>query len=141
MEDQTAAHSKDIAAVRAVYTGINQNDIPAASALFHPEIERTEPPGFPSSGIYRGLEAVRAHFSKARDTWAEGTCEPERLIVSGDNVVALVHVRVRLKGSPDWIDARVADVFTLHDGRITRMRTFGDPDEAIEWAGAADNSA
>lgn len=137
MDDQTTARAKDIAAVRAVYTGINQNDIPAAIASFHPDIERIEPPGFPSSGTYRGLEAVRAHFSKARDTWAEGSCEPERIIIAGDKVVALVYVRVRLKGSAEWLEGRPADVYMFRGDKIVLMRTFADSQEALAWAGAA----
>lgn len=137
MDDQTPERARSLAAVRAVYAGINQNDIAAAVAPFHPDVERIEPPGFPSSGTYRGVEAVRAHFTKARDTWAEGSCEPEQLIGAGNNVVALVHVRVRLKDSTEWIDARVADVFTFKDDTIVRMQTFADSQEALAWAGAA----
>lgn len=137
MDDQTPARAKVLAAVKSVYAGINQNNIPAAVASFHPDIERIEPPGFPSSGTYRGIEAVCAHFTKARDTWAEGACEPEQLIGAGDNVVAIVHVRVRLKGSTEWIDARIADGFTFRDARIIQMQTFADPQEALAWAGAA----
>ena len=37
----------------------------------------------PDGGTYRGLAEAEAHFSQARETWAEGSCEPERFVVAG----------------------------------------------------------
>jgi ketosteroid isomerase-like protein len=58
--------------------------------------------------------------------------------VHGDTVVAYVHVRVRLHGATDWIDARFADAFVVRDGKITEFRTFGTRAEALAWAGIDD---
>lgn len=108
--------------------------------MFDPEIEWTDPVEHPSGGTYRGLAAVTAHFSASLRTWAEGSCEPERLVVIGDSVVAFVHVHVRLKGSADWIDARLADVFTFRSGKVIPARSFPDAPRALAWAagGATD---
>jgi hypothetical protein len=124
-------------AIREAYAALNRNDIPGFLAIFDPEIERIEPPGFPLSGTYHGLAAVTAHFEKARRTWAEGSCEPERVIVAGDRVVVLVHVRVRLKNETEWREGRVGDVFTFRNGKVIQFRTFADEKQALEWAGLA----
>ncbi len=121
--------------VREIYAAINRNDIPAALNFFDPQIERIEPAGFPASGVYRGHAEVEAHWSQARGTWVEGSCEPERCVVAGDKVIALVHVRVRLKNKTEWIEGRVADVFTFRDGKVIQMRTFAERREAFAWAG------
>jgi ketosteroid isomerase-like protein len=129
----------EIELVKETYAAINRNDVEAAVKAFDPLIERIEPPGFPSSGTYRGHAAVIAHISKGRNTWAEGGCEVERCIVAGDRIVAFVHVRVRLKDHTDWIDGRIADVYTFRDGKAIQMRTFGERREALEWVGVKDS--
>ena len=121
--------------LKELYAAINRNDIPAALEFLDPEILRVEPPGFPASGSYRGHAEVEAHWSQARKTWAEGSCEPENFAVSGDKVVAFLHVRVRLKNRADWIDARIADAFVFRNGKITEMRSFAEGEKALEWAG------
>lgn len=121
--------------VKETYAAINRNDVEAAVKAFDPQIERIEPPGFPSSGTYRGHAAVMAHISKGRNTWAEGGCEVERFIAAGDKIVAFVHVRVRLKDHTEWIDGRFADVYTFRNGKAIQFRTFGERREALDWAG------
>ncbi len=67
-----------------------------------------------------------ASISKGRNTWAEGSCELERLIVAVDKIVIFVHARVRLKDNADWIDGRFADVYTFRNGNAIQMRSFGE---------------
>lgn len=123
--------------VRELYAALNRNDIPAVLSLFDSQIVRTEFEDSPSGGTYRGLEAVKAHFHKGRDTWAEGGCEPEQLIDAGDKVVVLVHVKVKLKQNQEWVEGRPADVFTFREGKITHMHSFFEPRQALEFAGVS----
>lgn len=118
----------------AFFAAINRNDMEAMAAFFDPEIVRVEPEGFPTAGTYRGSATVKEHVATGRGTWAEGTCEPERILVHGDMVVVYLHVRVRLKDATDWIDGRFADGFVLRDGKITEFRTFGERADALRWA-------
>ena len=127
--------SAEAQAVKEFYSALNRGDIPAVMALFHSEAVRIEPANFPMEGTYRGQAEIRAHIEKARATWAEGGCEPEQLIVTGDKVVALVHVRVRLKNKTTWNEGDTGDVFTFRDGKLTEMRTFFEQRLALDWAG------
>jgi ketosteroid isomerase-like protein len=130
------AFSAEIETLKEFYAAINRNDVEAGVNVFDPEMEWIEPPGNPSAGTYRGRAEVLANISKGRNTWAEGTCEPERFIAAGDKIVVFLHVRVRLKDHTDWIDARFADVYTFRNGKPIQMRLFADRQEALEWAGA-----
>jgi ketosteroid isomerase-like protein len=124
--------------LRHAYAALNRNDIPGFIAVFDPQIERIElipSAEFPQGATYRGLEAVKAHVSKARGTWAEGGCEPERFIVTGDRIVVLVHVRVRLKNETEWREGRTVDVYTFRNGKAIEFRTFASQDEGLRWAG------
>lgn len=137
MGTPTRSLDAEINSLRKAYAALNRNDIPAMVNLFDPQIVRIEPEGFPFSGTYRGRAAVTAHLSKARATWAEGSCEPDRFIIAGpgETVIAYIHVRVRLNGHVEWIDARTADVFTFRGGKAVEFRTFTDDRQALEWAG------
>lgn len=124
----------EIEALKQFYAAINGNDMQGMTKDFDPQIVRIEPEGFPTAGTYRGIAEVQANVTKGRGTWAEGTCEPEKFLTHGDKVVVYLHVRVRLKDSPDLIDARFADGFEFRDGKITQFITFGERPEALKWA-------
>ncbi len=135
LTNQSANMATETEVLREVYAAINRNDIPATLQFFDPQIERIEPEGFPSAGTYRGHAEVGAHLSAGRDSWAEGTCEPERFVVVGNKVVVFLHVRVRLKNNPEWIEGRFADGFTFRQGKVIQMRTFAEGQQALDWAG------
>jgi ketosteroid isomerase-like protein len=135
MDNREPPLAAETAALKAFYAALNQNDIPAMVRVFDPQIERVEFIESPQGGTWHGLEAVTAHFTRARGTWAEGACEPEHFVVAGDRVVVLVHVRVRLKGETQWHQGRIADVFTFRNGKVIQFRSFADRRQALHWAG------
>ncbi len=121
--------------VKAAYAALNRGDIDGFVNDFDPQIIRVEFEGSPMAGAFDGIEAVRTHVNEGRSTWAEGACEPERFIASGDKVVVICHVRVRLKDHTDWLDGRTGDVFTFRDGKVIEFRTFADEQKALQFAG------
>lgn len=133
--------STGIETLEAFFAAINRNDMPAMAEHLDPGIVRIEPEGFPTAGTYRGIDEVQAHVASGRDTWAEGSCDPEKFLVNGDRVVVYLHARVRLKGATEWSGGRFADGFVLHDGRITQYLSFGDRADALRWAGIEDPGA
>ena len=123
-------------ALKQAYAAFNRNDIPATVVALDPQIEWTEPREFPGGGItYHGHAGVQAYLSQSRANWAEGSSEPERLIPAGDKIVVFVYARARLKGSTEWHETRLADVFTFRNGKAIQMRAFADRSRALEWAG------
>ena len=131
------ALTAEIALVKEIYAAINRNDIAAAVRAFDPQIERIEPPDFPSAGTYRGHAELTAHLFKGRNTWADGSCIIEQLIVADDKIVVFVHARVRLKDRTEWIDGRFADAFAFRNGKVIQMRSFSERQDALAWARAS----
>lgn len=125
----------EIEAVRQAYAALNRGDIDGFVKDFDPQIERIEFEGSPMEGKHYGIEAVREHVNAGRSTWAEGACEPERFITSGNKVVVTCHVRVRLKDQTGWLEGRTGDVFTFRNGKIIEFRTFAEEKDALEYAG------
>ncbi|MEK7856496.1 MAG: nuclear transport factor 2 family protein [Acidobacteriota bacterium] len=122
--------------LRQAYAALNRGDIDGFVKDFDPQIERVEFEGSPMAGAFHGIDDVKAHVAQGRSTWAEGTWEPQRFIVSGDKVVVFCHVRVRLKDQTDWLEGRTTDVFIFREGKVIQFRTFADEQQALEWAGA-----
>jgi ketosteroid isomerase-like protein len=135
MTDVTPSLAAETEVLKQAYAALNRNDIPAMLKAFDPQIEWIEPADYPGGGTHRGHAAVMTTLSRGRGSWAEGSCEPERFLVAGDKIVVFVHVRVRVKDSADWIDARLADVYTFRNGKAIQMRHFPDRQQALEWAG------
>jgi ketosteroid isomerase-like protein len=96
-------------------------------------------PGACRVAVYRGAH----RWIKFVRTWTEDfedwSFRVERLIDAGeDRVVALTHQSGTGKGSGVPVDLHHGSVFELEDGRITRMRIYGDAREALEAAGLSE---
>ena len=131
----TPEQDRVIAILREAYAAFNRGDITAAVAGLDPQIEWTEPAEFPGGGAYHGREGAKQYLAQSRAASAEVISEPEQFIPVGDRIVVFVHARVRAKGSNDWQEVRLADVYTVHHGKIVAMRAFADRQEALRWVG------
>ena len=125
---------QEIELLKQFYVAISSGDITAAISMMDPQAERKEFEGSPNAASFRGHAALTAHFTEARGTWAEGSCDPQEFIVMGDKVIALVHVHVRLKDKTEWLDGHVADTFAFKDGKISQFHSFFDKEQALKWA-------
>lgn len=122
---------KKTAILKNAYAALNRGDISGFTSLFDSNIVRTEFLDTPTGGTYRGIDAVRAHVTHGRGTWAEGTCEIEELQLMRELVIATVHVHVRLKGSSKWIDGYSIDVFTFDGDKVVRFDSFSSREKAL----------
>jgi uncharacterized protein len=136
--EDPAQQQQVIQALRDAYTAYNRGDIDAAIKPFDEHIEWTEPDSFPGGGTYHGREGAHRYLAESRARIAEGTSEPEKFIVAGNRIVVFVRANVRPKGRNEWIDLRVADVYTVRNGKAIDMHAFSDRQEALRWAGAVE---
>ena len=87
-------------------------------------------------GIYKGHKGVEKFFRQQEEAWEEAPqMEAEDLIDAGDRVVALVRVHGRGKRSGVAVDARIAQVWTIRNGKATELEYYGDRAEALEDLG------
>ena len=116
-------------AQRAV-DALNQPDAEMAAQLFGPdaEVDWSRSRG-PLRGVYRGPDGVRTLMAEFRETFDSTDTEAEDFIVAGRDVLVPVTARMRGRDGMEVV-ARSAFVYTVDDGRITRMRMFQSLDEA-----------
>ena len=136
MDNHTTSLTTETEALKQLYAALNRNDIAAAVAPLDTQIEWIEPPEYTGSKTCHGREELEAHLTKARATWAEGSCEPERFVTVGDKVVVFIYVHVRLKHETEFREGRHAAVFTFRNGKAIQMRIIDDCQQAMEWASA-----
>jgi ketosteroid isomerase-like protein len=95
--------------------------------------------GWPEQQTYEGIEEARRFirdWTAAFDDW-----EIEVLALhdpGGDKVVGVLRQRGRSKTTGLPVDMLYAQVFTIRDGKQTRMEMYADPDEALKAVGLAE---
>jgi ketosteroid isomerase-like protein len=87
--------------------------------------------GWPEDQIYEGAEAAREFLTAWRDAWDDWELKLESLQEAGDRVLAIMQQRGRAKTSGMSVDMRFAQIWTIRDGKETRMDMYSDVDEAI----------
>ena len=103
--------------------------------LFAPDIVLDFSNAVFDGAVFRGYDGVQELFSWARGMWKRQQLEPEEFIpIEGGQVV--VPLRVVSVGRDNVeIVARIAAVVTVHDGKVTHMKTFQSKADALEAVG------
>jgi len=121
--------------LRRGYAALNRGDLSVVLELLHPEIEWHEPSPSPDAGTHRGRESFERFLRGWLESFEEFRVEPERIVDRGDRLVAVVRQTGKGRSSGAEVDARLAHVRTIADGKAVRWEAFADPEEAVR-AGA-----
>ncbi len=93
------------------------------------------PPDAVEPGVRQGIDSFNEAISSIFDAWKEVRFETERVIDSGDEVVALGQVWGSGRGAGIEVARPHGQIWTFRDGRVIRMRWFHSHSEALEAAG------
>lgn len=111
-----------------------------AGALFDPDVS-VDLSVRPDGRVYRGrreaLEAMRAWVQR----WEDYRYEAERFFDAGDRVVVFFRELGRGRESGVAVELVGATVWTIHDGKVIRTRTYSDRREALNAVGIRDEGA
>jgi ketosteroid isomerase-like protein len=116
--------------VRAYVAACNGDDLEAALALLHPEIELHEAETLPGAVDAVGFEEVRRYLERFDTHWSSFNWEPLELEFTGDR--ALMRARLQLVGRKSGIevDREWIYVFVVRDGKLARQDGFDQMDDA-----------
>jgi ketosteroid isomerase-like protein len=115
----------DVAILRAGYEAFGRGDVPAVLEVFDPDIEWTEPEGYPWGRVYRGHGEVLGMFQDAAGQLGpEWKVEPDRFVATEDGVLVTGRHTGRNAAGP-W-EVPFAMVWEMRDGKATRFRQYGD---------------
>ena len=129
---------ENVEIVRRVYEAAAQRDSETVLSLYDPEVEldnrRLEIVG--TAGVYHGHEGLRKFFGIWHEAWESIDYDVDELTdVGDDEVVAVVTRRGRGRSSGAEVDFHVALLWTVRDGKVTRVVWFPTREEALDAAG------
>jgi ketosteroid isomerase-like protein len=93
-------------------------------------------PGYP--GIIRGREEAIHMWTRYWGTWVDYSLHVEEAIDAGDNVVIVMLETATGKGSGISLERRWANVWTLRNRQLVRLRAFRSREDALEAAGLSE---
>lgn len=112
---------------------------PAVLDLLDPEVtyEDYELPDH-AGEVYSGPLGVLEAMESWSEPYEEMTNELQRIVGSGDCLVAIHRFRARARHTGIEFDQPSAYVYTFRDGKIIRVQGFWDPAQALAVAGLAE---
>jgi len=128
----STAEEPDVAMVLNAYAAYARGDIDGAVVGLHPDVEWIEPDEFPNGGRRHGPASVAEYLRSSRAMWADLVSEASA-VRRGDDIVIIHHVSGRMNDGSAR-DVTVADVFSVRDGQVVKMRAYADPAEALGTA-------
>lgn len=119
------------------YEAFSRGDIQGAvnAVDMDPDITWTEPEEFYAGGTYRGRQGVAEYLTLSYESSDKVQSLPEEILEVGDKIFVLVHFRAAPKGGGQLREGRIADVYTVSDGKVVRMQAYSDPEEARKAIG------
>lgn len=124
----TTTQQTGLQIVRALYEAFGRGDIPAAVAMWHPQITWTEPEGATGvAGTHIGAQAVLdGVFSDITTTWTGFTVTPDEYLDAGEAVVVLGHFSGVHNATGKSFRARFAHIVRVRDGLVTAFEAVAD---------------
>jgi ketosteroid isomerase-like protein len=114
----------------------SSGDIDALLEVFDPEVEvRPALSAFLDSMVYRGHEGVRDWYAETNEPWAELHAKLEGLIDAGERTLAIIALSARVPRGQVDLDARIAHLVTIRDGKIVRLDGYEEPEAAMAAVG------
>ena len=116
----------------------NRRDFDAVLADLDPEVEWH--PGLigPLEGqptVYRGREGVREWFEQVDEVLGDVHMDFPEIRDLGDRILAIGHIRMRGEVSGAETESPMAYLIDYKNAKATRVRSYLDPQEALEAAG------
>ncbi len=125
----------DIEMLRTGYEAFSRGEWDSVFRAAHPDIELITTDRVTNPGTYRGVDDIRRFFEDLFAPFEEVAAEPEEFLERGDQIVVLVVVRSRPRGSSAFIENRIGHLWTMRDGQVVRFQIFPEREKALEAAG------
>ncbi|MFL5824923.1 MAG: nuclear transport factor 2 family protein [Thermoleophilaceae bacterium] len=90
---------------------------------------------WPDATVYRGRDGVRQFFDRWLRGWEEYRHDVIEVLEAGSYVVVVLHEHGRARASGIEVDHVFAQLWQLHDGKVTSWRAYRTKQEALEAAG------
>ena len=117
--------------LRRTYEALARRDFAALDELADADFEMDLTERVLNPATYHGAEGLLRFLGEIDDLWASMDIDVERVIERGDEVLAVLLVTLTGRGSGVEMESRIAQRWTLRDGKLLRMKLYGDADAAV----------
>jgi len=93
--------------------------------------------GWPEQQVYEGVRGAERFLEEWTSAWDDWDLELQELHDAGDKVVAIHRQHGRSRSTGIRADMSFAMVWTVRDGKQTRMEMYSDVGEALKAVGLA----
>ncbi len=122
----------NVEALQRGYEALNRGDLSGVLELLDPEIEWHEPEPSPDAGTHTGRDSFERFFRSWIDSFDGFKVEPEQGLERDDKLIAVVNQSGRGRASGVEVDARLAHVWTVKNGRAIRWEAIAKVDDALD---------
>ncbi len=134
-----SASEENVAVVRRIYDAVTRRDVAMPFDLYAEDIiwdlSSWRAAELDPKRVYTGHEGVREAWRDRLSAWSEIDFEIEELKEMGDRVLAVIREREVGRSSGVPIEAAHAAIWTLADGKVTRLQVFDNRQQALEAMG------
>ena len=130
--------------IRAIYDAFAAGDVPGVLSRMHAHMVWSEAENFPYAdrSPYRGHDAILSGvFARLGGEWDGFAAMPEEFLDAGDAVVVLGRYRGTYKATGKALDAQMAHVWRVADGKAAAFQQYTDTFQAARVTGAAEDSS
>jgi ketosteroid isomerase-like protein len=131
----TADESENAQLVRRGYAAFNSEDFDEAIELMQPDIEWTRADTAPDPEPLHGVAAIREWMQP--DIFEHQHAEIVEILDNGERLFVELLFRVRARGSGIEVTNRGFHVWTVREGKASRLQFFQERAPALEAAGLA----
>jgi ketosteroid isomerase-like protein len=123
--------------VRRHFERFNAGDVDGLVELFAEDAVVETDHRFPEGGVFEGRAALRRLYEGFHEGWERGSVGEITRLTEAPGDVLLVDFIWRGTGDASRIETRneISGLWSVRDGRITRVRYFLERDEALKAAG------
>ena len=130
---------ENVETLRRAYDAFSSGDMGRILAFAHPDLEVVVPPDLSAEpDTYRGHDGVRRYFQSFGDAMDEIHFQPERFWDVGQSVVAVVRITAKGRQTGIPVEQRIAQVWTIRDGKGIRVQAYTSLSDALKAVGLAE---
>jgi ketosteroid isomerase-like protein len=131
---------ENVEVVRAILEAFASRDAEAIIARWHTDAEWRPAisPGGLEGTTYVGHEGIRRWLAEVAESWQTFDVIDPRFEAVGDRVLVLAQVHARGVSSGAGIDAPLAQVWEMDEGKVRRLTAFVSHAEALEAVGLSE---
>jgi ketosteroid isomerase-like protein len=129
---------ENVEVIEGLYRTFNQRDMTGLLDLLHSEVEWVPVLAVLEGHVYHGHDGVRRWMKDLGTDWESFELFYDEIRDLGDQVLVFGHWRARGRTSGGESEQPGTWLYELERGKVMRLRTFTNPDEAREAVGLSE---